>query len=163
MRRMARPSAGAWSILTVAVLLAACRTSERGGTLADAASTEVRDGAGDPGVMAADVPTDVARDLPGDQPIDVGTPDVGGGDAGGGAACGGMTCGPNEVCLISTVAGGVPGSGVSTSYQCRPRPGGCPAELDCNCARSLCPVPVACACRVPAMTSATIQCDCFAP
>ena len=87
-------------------------------------------------------------------PHDTGTPS---------STCGSLSCRQDEVCVVTAIAGGVPGSGVQTTYACEPRPDGCSAQPDCACASSLCPMISACVCRTPAAESPTIRCECAAP
>lgn len=166
---MMGPGRGCGIVLWLALaLLGACRSKSAptglpDGAAADATTDRAPTDQSAAGADRVTSPADGPVDAPADGPPADTVADSGAADTGSaGVACGTMTCGAGEICVITSVAGGIPGSGVTTSHACRPRPGSCPAELDCTCTRSYCLFP-ACACRLPPMTSATIQCDCAAP
>jgi hypothetical protein len=79
-----------------------------------------------------------------------------------GVACGSGRCLGTEVCVGTSVAGGVPGSPPPVpTYECHPRPAACTGQPTCACAATLCGPPAACPCRDSAPS--TIRCECAAP
>jgi hypothetical protein len=79
-----------------------------------------------------------------------------------GVACGGGRCLATELCVGTSVAGGIPGPPPTVSYTCKTPPPACGTggALPCACgATALCGLP--CACRDTA--PATVRCECAAP